>query len=499
MKIFPKRLNSFIIKVSLAVILVFFFFLFNFRITDVPPGINGDEAAIGYNAALVAKTGYDQSGRFLPLFVSAFDLTDWKQPVTFYSTVLAFKIFGTSFETLRGVSVFFVLLSSVLIFYLAKDLFGIKGAFVSLVIFLTIPAVLIQSHLALENIAPVPFTALWLWMIVRFQKTFKQKYLLLAALFLGAGLFTYPGMRLIVPVYALLTAGFVYYLNRKKSLKENASNIIKFVLIIAFFFIVLFSVKNLYPGALLAYNRPQGIKPYQELILPYISSFDLSFLFIRGDSTPYHSTGKQGVFLLATLPFFALGILKISRRNEPVLSFILLVFFLTPVLYGLAASFHRGSRLLVLLPLFTIISTAGFLWLLEIKQKICRNIIIFLGLLILILNYQDFLRDYWYEYPNRVKPEFSKPYQIVFSKALALSRTGLEPYIQKDFRMQNQVAVDFFEQAYFKDKLKVWSGEEIPKGSVIIVSDYILSQRKDIRSEKVGLGEFGVLINESKQ
>ena len=96
--------RNFKIIIPLLIILLFFWFLLTFRITQVPPGINGDEAAIGYNAALVARTGQDQNGRHFPLFVSVFDLTDWKQPVTFYSTVLAFKIFGPSYSILREVS-----------------------------------------------------------------------------------------------------------------------------------------------------------------------------------------------------------------------------------------------------------------------------------------------------------------------------------------------------------------------------------------------------------
>lgn len=476
----------------LVLILVFSWLFFNYRLLEVPPGINGDEATIGYNAALVSRTGHDQNGRFLPLFV-AIDQTDWKQPVTFYATTLAFKIFGASYYMLRVVSVIFVLISALLIFLLAKEILSIKAAFLSLFIFFTIPAVLIQSHLALENIAPVPFVTLWLWMLARYRKQLKDIYLYLSALFLGIGLFTYPGMRLIVPVFTVLTIIFVYFLN-KRDIKKCVAAVLKFTLVILIFPIFMLSIKNQYPGAILAHNRPQEIQSYQEFLLPFISSFDPSFLFIEGDSTPYHSTGRQGVFLLATLPLFALGTLWISKKKEPMQILILLVFFLTPLFFGLAASVHRGSRLLAFLPAYTIITTLGFLLLFNIKNKI-RLIIILLVVASVVFNYIDFVRDYWFEYSNRVRGDFGRPFHLVFSRAEQLAKeTKIQPFIQSDFRVQNTLAVDFFEQIHFPSGLTKWSLEKgLPKSGLVIVN--YSSDMTDLPSERIEGTNFGILIS----
>lgn len=490
-------------KLCAVTVLIFItigWFLFTYRILDVPPGINGDEAAIGYNAALVARTGYDQSDHFLPLFVSAFDLTDWKQPVTFYSTVLAFKIFKPTFVILREVSVVFVLVSAVLIFFLSKEILGIKGAFVGLIIFLTIPAVLIQSHLALENIAPVPFTILWLLMLLKYKKTLSSKYIFISAIVLGISLFSYPGMRLIFPIFTGLTVALIYYLNRKKKVMKIVTENLKFLLIISSFPILMYSVKDQYPGAILAYNRPHDIKSYQELILPYISSFDPSFLFIQGDSTPYHSTGKQGVFLLATIPIFALGIFRIAQKKNPMLIFILLVFFLTPLLYGLAASIHRGSRLLVLLPPYTIITSLGFLSLYNIKNSFVKFLLISIAIFVISVNYIDFVRDYWYEYPNRVKSEFAKPIHKAFEKTKEISlKDNLTPFIQNDLYLQNPIAADFFGVVYFQNKLQKWMvNQDLPKGSIVIVnpSDATSGILGRVKLEKIEGVDYALLINE---
>lgn len=486
------------IVLSLLLILSTGWFFFTFRILEVPPGINGDEAAIGYNAALVSRTGYDQNGRFMPLFVSAFDLSDWKQPITFYTTVLAFKLFGPSFFLLRAVSVFFILISALLIFFLTKEILDLKTGFISVLFFLTIPAVLIQSHLALENIAPVPFTILWLWMISRYQKTLDSKYLILAAAFLGISLFTYPGMRLIVPIFSIISLAFIYYLNRRRRIKKNILENFKFLLIIIIFPVVMYLTKGQYPGAILAYNRPHNISSYQEVILPYISSFDPSFLFIQGDSTPYHSTGKQGVFLLATLPIFIQGIIQIIQKRNLMLTFIILAFLFAPLLYGLASSFHRGSRLLVLLPMFSIVTSFGFVSLFNIKSILWKKILPTLTLLLILSNYLDFTHDYWYEYPKRVQSEFAKPYHLVFDRAYQLSKQkNSQVFIQHDFRAHNSTAIDLFEIIYFPNKLKLWQvGQPLPDNSILIASEGNLSIINVGKKEIFGENGFGLVINQ---
>lgn len=455
------------IIIVLVVFYIFSWSLFTFRITDVPPGINGDEAAIGYNAALVARTGFDQSGRFLPLFVSAFDLTDWKQPITFYSTVLAFKIFGPSYFLLRAVSVVFILISSFIIFLLLKQILGLTYGFLGLLLFITIPSVMIQAHLGLENIAPVVFISLWLFMMAKYYKSLNIKFLIFGAIFLGVSLFSYPGMRLIMPVYALISLLLILFL--QKNAKRSLQPILYFILVLSIFPALMLSVKNIYPGAILAYNRPHMVSSYQEFFLPIISSFDLSFLFLKGDSTPYHSTGKHGVFLLASLPLLVLGLYRIALKRNPFFYLILSGFFLTPVLLGLVGSIYRGSRILAFLPFYAIIVTLGLSVILEFKKKILTKLgLVFIAAL-MFLNYFDFVSDYWYEYPKRVESEFARPIHTAFKNLYDESnKLNLTPLMQKGLEGQNTIAFKFFEEIYFQSRLQRWGTKDLPKNSIIL-------------------------------
>lgn len=481
--------------ISAVFIAISLWFLFTFKLTDVPPGINGDEAAIGYSAALISKTGYDKNGRFLPLFTTV-GWPDWKQPVTVYSTALIFKLFGISYFNLKAVSVLFVLISGMIIFFLAKEIFDQRMAIASLFIFATIPIITIQSHLAMENIAPVPFVALWLWMIVKYSKAKKSKYLFLAGVALGISLYSYLGLRLIMPILAFLTVGYLYYLNRKSSLRP----VLIFIVALIPFLSLLLVVRDQYPAAVFALNKPQNITSYQDFLLPFVSSFDLSFLFMKGDSTPYHSTGRQGMFLLATLPLFLLGLFKLAKDRKPLFIFILLVFFFSPILYGLPGSIYRSSRLLALIPSFIIIVILGFKSLLELKRRIIKlsSIIVFTALI--FLNYADFIVDYWFDYSNRVNQNFEKPLHNVFDYASKLSKKeNLEVFIQDDAPLRNLIVYSFFENAYFPNGLKRWTeGKDLPAKSIIMVSSQVyhrIIKPDNIETINNGSMDLNLLIN----
>lgn len=473
-------------------------FLYTYKLTDVPLGINGDEAAIGYLSSLIAKTGHDASGRFLPLFTNV-SWPDWKQPITIYSTVVAFKLFGISYFNLKAVSVFFVLISGIIIFLLAREVFNEKLAILALLIFATIPIVMIQSHLAIENIAPLPFVALWLWMMAKYSKIKKTRYLFFQAVSLGISIYSYLGLRLIVPVFSIISICYIYYLNSKKI---NLYPILIFFLTLIPFVLVMFIIRNEYPAAILASNRPQEVVSYYQFFLPYISNFDLSFLFMKGDSTPYHSTGKQGMFLLATLPLFVLGLIKAASERKPLFIFILAVFFLAPILYSLPGSLYRASRLLVLIPPFILICLLGVRTLLAIKNKVGRFSFIFLVTILILINYADFLIDYWYEYPSRVNQSFEKPIHRIFDYVHKLSRKeNLEVFIQDDAPLRNPVVYSFFENAYFPNGFKKWTeGQDLPSKSIIMVSSQVyhrMVRPDNIETVNNGDMDLDLLINRS--
>ena len=93
-----------------------------YRLTDVPPGVNRDEASIGVTAYSLMTTGRDEYGKLLPLSFESFG--DWKLPLYIYTTIPFVKIFGLSELAVRLPSALAGVASVAAIYFLAHIVFA---------------------------------------------------------------------------------------------------------------------------------------------------------------------------------------------------------------------------------------------------------------------------------------------------------------------------------------------------------------------------------------
>ena len=101
-------------------------------ISHLPNGLHWDEQDTGYQAYSLLKTGKDYFGNVLPLFPHSF--ADWRTPVFVYSAIPFVKLLGLTPLAVRLPSAISGILSVILIYYLANQLFkkpvGILAALV---------------------------------------------------------------------------------------------------------------------------------------------------------------------------------------------------------------------------------------------------------------------------------------------------------------------------------------------------------------------------------
>lgn len=451
---------------------IFFVFFFSFKLTDVPKGITVDEGAFGYNAVLLSKTLHDENGRFLPIFVLSIKGTDWRQPITQYFDAVFFKLFGASVFNLRFTSVIIAVFSVFLLFCLARYLFGTWGAITAALIMITTPIFMIQSHLGLDNIYPIPFVIGWLLSLFLFEKTKKNYWLILSAICLGVGFYSYKAMRVFVPTWSVLT--FLYI--AKEGVKKSVKSLYIFSLTLLPFFATIPILERFYSGAILDHTH-YVFEGFYKLFYPYLSSFDFTFLFIKGDEFLIHSTGWHGMFLIASLPFFIVGLSYWKKSNFWKL--IILAFFLGPLLFGIVGSIHRASRMLAEIPLYSLISAAGFLWFLEKRNKIIIGTLV----LIFALNYFDFLHYYWGQYGPDIQNLFydysywQGGYKMLKEESV---KENLTPYIDVKYSIKGNTTADFMRSIYFVKPLNVWSGDikDLPAGSVLMTDNTNVPLRK---------------------
>lgn len=467
------RLNIYA-KMALATVsLILIGLFFSFRILDVPTGLTVDEAAFGYNAVLLSRTLHDQNGRFLPVFVLSIDGKDWRQPLTQYYLTGFFKIFGPSVFNLRFSSVVIMLLCTILTFILASQLLNSKIALISAGLFLTTPIVMIQTHMALDNIMTVPFTLLWLINLYLFNKNGRLKYLVFAAISLGVGFYSYKGMRATIPVWTILT---IFYLSWEYLANHSKANFraffvksLVFSVTILPFFAIIPLLESKYPGAVFDRQQPAFDSLYS-FLYPYFSSYDLSFLFIRGDELIFHSTFRHGMMLLTTLPLFILGLYQASKQGK-FWWVIILAFFTAPLLYGYVDSVHRASRLMTLIPSFVLICSLAAKYLIDhLNLRHLKVISLILSVLMLI-NFLDFVSYYWYVYPNESRFAFGDLNKYQGFEALhdVANRSGRTPYVSSGIMGSDSESAKFYESVYFSQKLPLFEGNQTPPTESFIV------------------------------
>ncbi|MCL5431555.1 MAG: glycosyltransferase family 39 protein [Patescibacteria group bacterium] len=190
-------------KVGVLLILVTFLgALLRFRdITINPPNINTDEAAIGYNAYSILKTGRDEYGQPFPLAFRSFD--DYKPPLYIYMTVPSVAVFGLNEFAVRFPSALLGILAIPIVFFLTRELLdnlpasrqiGLLSSFL-----LAISPWHIQfTRTAYETGSNAFFTGLGLLL---FLKGLKNKWFLVGAgIVFGLQTYLYQASKVFVPM-----------------------------------------------------------------------------------------------------------------------------------------------------------------------------------------------------------------------------------------------------------------------------------------------------------
>ncbi len=467
-----------IYKLLLAVgFFVGIYFLLTYKLTQVPPGINFDEASIGYNAALISKSLHDENDRFLPVFILTLDGKDWKQPINVYLSALIFRILGKSYFNLRLLSVIYALISGFVFYKILRLFFPFSLSAGGLLLFFSSPSIMIQSHLILENIAMLPFFLIWLYFLLSFSLAPKNWKLLVAGISLGISFYAYKGMRAMVPVYLAVSAAYLLYLAyltysglQKKpklfsfsSLSSRLKPLIIFLIGVGPFILPSWWLNTRYAGAV--YDPAVFTKSsIFESSLIYFANFDFSFLFAKGDSMLTHSTGRHGIFLGPTFFLLFFGLFQIAKERKREYNLILISLVLTPILLMTVGSSYRASRLMMYIPLVTFIFVLGIKKIWEYKNIYFRWILLSAVIVSVSAAYADFLQNYFGPYPKRISADFSPNFDRAFGELAKLSKeTGKDPYMDYDDFQTHKSAAQFFREVYFSEvELKTWPSDLDP-------------------------------------
>ena len=383
-----KRLSLII----LGIILFLAAFLRFYRISSNPPSLYWEEAALGYDAYSILKTGKDWHGNSWPL-VAFESFGDYKPSLYFYAAVPSIALFGLNEFAVRFPSAFFGTLTVLLVYFLIKER---RVALVAALLLAISPWHLQFSRAGFEANLGLFFTCLGAWLLFKILE--KPKY---SALFLSASggsfaasMYAYHANRVFIPLFLItllliyrqrkifLTGLLVALLALPIFLKLNSPEIKqRFAETSAFATLDPIIKSNQLiqadGGGIIARLIHHRFWQYADIFFKsYSSHFNFNYLFLSGDTNPRHSIQTVGCLYLIQLPFLIYGILIALKRRQPQDLSLLAWLLLAPVPAGLTLATPHALRSLPMLIPLTIFTALGvvrfrrlFIFLVFIKLK----------------------------------------------------------------------------------------------------------------------------------
>jgi len=403
------------IKILLLVIILLGAVLRLYKLDLVPPSLNWDEAAVGYNAYTIANSGRDEYGNFFPLYFLSFG--EGKNPIHIYFTALSVKILGLNELSTRLPSALFGIFNIILIFLLVRVVFNKETL-----------ALLVAFSLAISpfNIHFSRFNheanfALFFFMlgIYTFFLTIKRgkALLLLSTVSFCFSFLSYNAAKIFIPLTMILL--FILYINNLIKFKKQ---LIGSILIIFLFCFLLFINPQLL-GKARADQTIQGRGEVENTYLFKMTSNELlgrinlaamqyswhfspQFLFITGDKNPKLSS-QTGEFYKIDLLFLIAGVLFLILKRSKEGFFILVWALLGPIPSSLVAESPHAARAMFMMGSWHILSALGFYFLISFsKNPLFKKIVTVTFIILLTYFLKDYLSYYYGEYAKRYAIEW---------------------------------------------------------------------------------------------
>jgi hypothetical protein len=513
-------------KNALLIVIVFIGLLLRtVLLTTRPLGFTWDEAALGYNAYSVLKTGRDEHGVKLPIIFQSFG--DYKPGLYVYFAIPPIKLFGLTEFATRLPSAIFGTLLIISVYLLAKQLLPtIKFApEISALLLAINPWAINFSRGAWEANLSLLVTTLGALLYL------KKNYLF-SALFFGLSLWSYQGAKLFTPL--LVSALLI-------SFRPHVSRLVGAFCTFVFLLFVLplilgFSTQSgrLQVFSVFSYTRKVSVvseiarqdnlsvesKNFQlfhsetfdqlrGVIERYLNHFSPRFLFIDGNwsdlrqSTPYY-----GYFHYPEIISLLLGLALLITSRHPALKLLALWAIFAPLPSALSRDIVSGVRSLPLVIPLTLISAVGFSWLVSRPYKYFFVPILFvftLYFLDLYFIHAPFYSAKYWLYPYKqalalVKNNIASYKKVIFTDTLGQPYIFVLFYYQidpRDFQHQahytaNQSgdvgSIKRFDKFYFE---KVdWPAERGDTSTIFVGNQYELPDQDMNPINLVRLGEI---------
>lgn len=368
-----------------------------FNILKVPPSLYWDEAAIGYNAYSILKTGKDEWGIPFPVLFKSFG--DYKAPLYIYIVSLSEIVLGPTKLAVRTPSAVAGIISVLGIFLLTTELFmkfeikhKDKLALLASFLMATSSWAIQFSRAGFEANVAIMLVIFGVWLF--FKAIVQPRLLILSIILFVLSIYAYHSAKIFTPLLVFILIIINWHFLWSKRLIFITSLIVGLIIFLPYI-PTYFSTEG--RMRILSENvftlKGDAIK---NLVQNYTVQFSSDFLFFKGDQEGRHSVKMLGELYIWQLPFILIGIYKLIKENNK-LSVILFSWLLIgAVPAALTRVSPHAVRGMMMLPVWELITVIGFGAVLSRRRLILGLIVI----PVIIFSLALYLRIYYFYYPT---------------------------------------------------------------------------------------------------
>lgn len=398
------------VKIGLLLIILLATFFRVYKLDQVPPSLNWDETAAGYNAYTIANWGRDEWGAKLPLIFTSF--RDDKHPVHIYVTAVFVKLLGLSEFNIRLPSALLGVLSVAVIFYLGKIFFKSDLAALFSAFFLAISPYHMHFSRGLWEVN-FAFSFFILGLLFFFLAIQKKAWLINLSFFaFGLSILSYHSSKLIVPPLVLALC-LIFFEDLKKLSKNFYSGLFIFLVFISLLIVeprllgiaraqqTQLNNEDIEKTVIYKTTKNSNLAAGEVTLKNYLIHFSPQYLFLSGDQSPRNSTKTFGQFYKTDALFILIGFFYLIKLKSRIGLIILAWLLLAPLPASLVKGAPSATRAIFMMGSLHLISAFGASKLLEWFKGKTKKAITVVILILLAFQLNSYLSYYFNTYSKK--------------------------------------------------------------------------------------------------
>lgn len=456
---FPSSLIIFLAIFALAAAVRFY------KLDTIPIGFNDDEAAFGYNAYSILKTGRDEWGRFLP-FPAFQSFGDWKLILYLYATIPSVAVFGLNTFATRFPSVIFGLFAIIACYLLSFELSKNRkiAAIASLLLAIS-PWHIVASRNAFESDVAIPFITFGTYFFIKGLKSKKFLTLSIASFFVC--FYIYRSNWVFIPMY--IAALSFLFKNQIDNLQKYFFKICIFALFLIPLLPAVFTFKgqsrffqesfiwgppNI--GIIADINEKRGVctktlpeAPCKILYNKYFSfiekftnnyfdNLSTKTFFDKIQPTGFQSYATRTPFHLFELPLILTGLIWLFKKDTKALKVLLAWILLVP-LGASTVGWGNYGRINIFMPAPQIVAAYGLFAIIKFasQYKLIKATLIVVITTVTMSTVQQ-INDLLYQEPFKISRYQRYGYQQLFDYLKGVKNDYDQVYISRKIDSSHQ-------------------------------------------------------------